>query len=64
MPDEMSGSVSVPRWQIHFLGGLVVILVAAWIARGAANQEVVADLRDRVVTLETIHGLRSPDGGR
>lgn len=62
MPDDVSTTVPVPRWQITLLGGLVVVLVAAWIARGVANEKVIADLRDRVVRLETMHGMEDSNG--
>lgn len=68
MPENLNGSVAVPKWQIALLTGLVVILfstaVAALVADSIADNKVIQDLRERVVRLETTHGLHATDGGR
>lgn len=66
MPD-MDNSVSVPKWHIAILSGALFILlsgVSTWlIAYQASLSQDLRDTRERVVRLETKHGITHPDGG-
>lgn len=66
MPD-MNGTVSVPKWHIALLSGALFIIlsgVSTWlIVYQSSLSKDLRDTRERVVRLETKHGITKTDGG-
>lgn len=66
MPDT-NGSVEVSKRHIALLTGALFIVLSAvstWlVAYQASLSKDIRNLSERVVRLETLHGMDSPDGG-